>query len=201
VAEAWSPGGLRPCGGQDAAHVVGARGPAPPRDWPVVVAPLAPGANGSAAAEEVAANGHQAPQDAANGAAAIPDSPATVRRCNSCQRELPLRAFEKHRHHAANVGNVSTRAGTAAAGRGKRGRGGAGVSPGLTTAELLATSPRPEALAVVLNDEARRGRVERRGNRWRLIEGAFAPEVLEAVALLDKPGGRSGCEAVTTPGG
>jgi hypothetical protein len=115
----------------------------------------------------------------------------------SCRCE-PLRSIATN---AANVGNVSTRAGTAAAGRGKRGRGGAGVSPGLTTAELLATSPRPEALAVVLNDEARRGRVERRGNRWRLIEGAFAPEVLEAVALLDKPGGRSGWEAVTTPGG
>ena len=55
------------------------------------------GLNGSALSEEIAANGHQAPQDTANGAAAIPDLPAPVRRCNSCQRELPAAAFEKHR--------------------------------------------------------------------------------------------------------
>jgi hypothetical protein len=34
----------------------------------------------------------------------------------------------------------------------------------------------------VLIDELRLGRVERQGNRWRLVSGAFAPDLLEALA-------------------
>ena len=57
---------------------------------------------------------------------------------------------------------------------------------------LARSSPRPEHLATVMALEQRAGRVERRGNRWRIVPEAFAPEVLEAIALLDEVGGWSG---------
>jgi hypothetical protein len=43
-------------------------------------------------------------------------------------------------------------------------------------------------LRAVLVNEERRGRVERKGDRWRIVADAFPPEVLQAVALLDGAG-------------
>jgi hypothetical protein len=56
------------------------------------------------------------------------------------------------------------------------------VSSGLTIVELRAGSPAPAKVQAVLIDELRLGRVERQGNRWRLVSGAFAPGLLEAIA-------------------
>jgi hypothetical protein len=56
------------------------------------------------------------------------------------------------------------------------------VSGGLTIVELRAGSPAPAKVQAVLIDELRLGRVERQGNRWRLVSGAFAPDLLEALA-------------------
>jgi hypothetical protein len=56
------------------------------------------------------------------------------------------------------------------------------VSSGLTIVELRTASPAPAKVQAVLIDELRLGRVERQGNRWRLVPGAFAPDLLEALA-------------------
>ena len=59
---------------------------------------------------------------------------------------------------------------------------------GLTTAELLASSPRPEALRAILASEERRGRLERDRERWRLVRDAFPADLLAAMAALDQVG-------------
>ena len=55
-------------------------------------------------------------------------------------------------------------------------------SSGLTIVELRTASPAPAKVQAVLIDELRLGRVERQGNRWRLVSGAFAPGLLEGLA-------------------
>jgi hypothetical protein len=43
-------------------------------------------------------------------------------------------------------------------------------------------------MRAILADEERRGRVEREGDRWRLISESFPPALLAAVAALDGVG-------------
>ena len=52
----------------------------------------------------------------------------------------------------------------------------------------------------MLVNEERRGRVERNGDRWRIVPGAFPPEVLQAIGLLDDAGSWSELHLPADPG-
>jgi hypothetical protein len=62
----------------------------------------------------------------------------------------------------------------------------------LTTAELLARSPRPECLPAVLTNEKRKGRIERRGDGWRIVPEAFPADLLAAAEAATKARHASG---------
>jgi hypothetical protein len=56
----------------------------------------------------------------------------------------------------------------------------------MTFAELLERSPGSRvALQTVLLAEERSGRVERVGDRWRIVRGAFPADLLAALELIE----------------
>jgi hypothetical protein len=49
---------------------------------------------------------------------------------------------------------------------------------------LRVSSPCPEALATILNDEERQGRLRCENGRWHLVPAAFPADLLEALRVI-----------------